>query len=208
MEIETNPSNIQKEKSWDKYDITRNNNQKQVIEQLQQEIKIYQEREKAFKLHMKLKDNQINTLKKEIEQIIKRDSELIVEKSSNKSSQEIIVDPLLKNEFNTIKNLIKDKQNEYLKKQDLFESLQTNQTLPSIKFLLERCRYFMKENNELYDYAEVGILENLKYENGLAKSQIDQLMIKIKEKEIINSQLESEVNDINQQVSILNPYAK
>jgi peptidoglycan hydrolase CwlO-like protein len=65
-----------------------------------------------------------------------------------------------------------------------------------------------KENTELYNYTQGGTLENLKYENGLEKSQIDQLMLKLKEKEIINSELEYELNEISETISNFNKKIK
>lgn len=66
----------------------------------------------------------------------------------------------------------------------------------------------IKENSELYNYTQGGTLENLKYENGLAKSQIDQLMIKLKEKELYNQELEYEVTEISEQISSINKKIK
>ena len=43
--------------------------------------------------------------------------------------------------------------------------------------MLIKCQEFHKENSELYDFTQGGTLENLKFENGLEKSQIDQLML-------------------------------
>ena len=57
---------------------------------------------------------------------------------------------------------------------------------------------------ELYNYTQTVTLENLKYENGLEKSQIDQLMIKLKEKDIINQEIEYELNEMSEDVQILN----
>ena len=54
---------------------------------------------------------------------------------------------------------------------------------------------------QLYEYIQTGVLENLKFENGLEKSQIDQLMLKIKEKELVNAEIEAEVNEFNNQVN-------
>lgn len=72
------------------------------------------------------------------------------------------------------------------------------------KKILQKCREFAKENNELYNYTQGGTLENLKYENGLGKSQIDQLMFKLKEKEMINNELEEEITEANDNLSFLN----
>jgi len=69
--------------------------------------------------------------------------------------------------------------------------------------MLIKCQEFHKENSELYDFTQGGTLENLKFENGLEKSQIDQLMLKLKEKESINNELENEHNEINETLFIL-----
>jgi hypothetical protein len=69
---------------------------------------------------------------------------------------------------------------------------------------VSKCRDLNKENTELYNYTQGGTLENLKYENGLEKSQIDQLMLKLKEKELINQEMEFELNEINENVNAVN----
>jgi len=56
---------------------------------------------------------------------------------------------------------------------------------------------------ELYNYSQGGTLENLKYENGLEKSQIDQLMLKLKEKEALNEELEVEIAEITETINLL-----
>ncbi len=76
------------------------------------------------------------------------------------------------------------------------------------KKLVSKCRDLIKENSELYNYTQGGTLENLKYENGLEKSQIDQLMLKLKEKEHFNSELEYEVNDISDNITAFNKRIK
>jgi len=67
-----------------------------------------------------------------------------------------------------------------------------------------KCQEFHKENDELYSFTQGGTIENLKFENGLEKSQIDQLMLKLKEKEIINNELENELYEVNETLSTLN----
>ena len=64
-------------KKWEKYDESRKNNQIKTIENLRDEIKEFEKREKAFKIHLKLKDNEIFKLKKEIKSLLKKDSEII-----------------------------------------------------------------------------------------------------------------------------------
>ncbi len=202
-------------KKWEKYDESRKNNQMKTIENLRDEIKEFEKREKAFKIHLKLKDNEIFKLKKEIKSLLKKDSEIIFDeeispetedkdKKENENKNNLYIDPLINSEFETIKKMIKEKDEILQEKLHEFEQIQTNQTNPNFKRLIDKCRALVKENNELYNYIQVGILENLKYENGLTKSQIDQLKLKLKEKEIVKSELEYETNQENEKVNMLN----
>jgi hypothetical protein len=202
-------------KKWEKYDESRKNNQIKTIENLRDEIKEFEKREKAFKIHLKLKDNEIFKLKKEIKSLLKKDSEIIFDeeispetedkdKKENENKNNLYIDPLINSEFETIKKMIKEKDEILQEKLHEFEQIQTNQTNRNFKRLIDKCRALVKENNELYNYIQVGILENLKYENGLTKSQIDQLKLKLKEKEIVKSELEYETNQENEEVNMLN----
>ena len=188
-----------KELKWDKYDFSRNNNQKKTIQSLRDEIKEYENREKAFKAHLKIKDNKIKTLTKEIEDILKRDNEIINE-NSKLENNDYYFDPSLKIYFDNIKNLILEKEekiNILYKQSDNLQQFQNNQNFKYI----QKCKELIKENNELYNYILIGTLENLKYENGLEKSQIDQLMLKLKEKEIVKKEMEYEAYQINEEVN-------
>lgn len=191
------------------YDISRMNNRKKTIQNLQNEIKQYEKRKKAFQIHLKMKDNQIKLLNKEIEDLLKRNNELIYEDDTinidedkkEENKKEIYVDPLMYNELVKMKNIIKDKKETLAEIEQNFETLQTTQSNQEFKQIVNKCREVVKENAQLYDYIQTGVLENLKFENGLEKSQIDQLMLKIKEKELINSEIEYEANEINNQVN-------
>jgi chromosome segregation ATPase len=188
-----------KELKWDKYDFSRNNNQKKTIQSLRDEIKEYENREKAFKAHLKIKDNKIKTLTKEIEDILKRDNEIINE-NSKLENNDYYFDPSLKIYFDNIKNLMLEKEekiNILYKQSDNLQQFQNNQNFKYI----QKCKELIKENNELYNYILIGTLENLKYENGLEKSQIDQLMLKLKEKEIVKKEMEYEAYQINEEVN-------
>jgi chromosome segregation ATPase len=188
-----------KELKWDKYDFSRNNNQKKTIQSLRDEIKEYENREKAFKAHLKIKDNKIKTLTKEIEDILKRDNEIINE-NSKLENNDYYFDPSLKIYFDNIKNLILEKEekiNILYKQSDNLQQFQNNQNFKYI----QKCKELIKENNELYNYILIGTLENLKYENGLEKSQIDQLMLKLKEKEIVKKEMEYEAYQVNEEVN-------
>jgi septal ring factor EnvC (AmiA/AmiB activator) len=57
---------------------------------------------------------------------------------------------------------------------------------------------------ELYNYTQGGTLENLKHENSLEKNQIEQLMLKLREKDSIQEDLENEVNEISETLTTLN----
>ena len=188
-----------KELKWEKYDFSRNNNQKKTIQSLREEIKEYENREKAFKAHLKIKDNKIKTLTKEIEDILKRDNEIINE-NSKLENNDYYFDPSLKIYFDNIKNLMLEKEekiNILYKQSDNLQQFQNNQNFKYI----QKCKELIKENNELYNYILIGTLENLKYENGLEKSQIDQLMLKLKEKEIVKKEMEYEAYQINEEVN-------
>ena len=188
-----------KELKWDKYDFSRNNNQKKTIQSLRDEIKEYENREKAFKAHLKIKDNKIKILNKEIEDILKRDNEIINE-NSKLENNDYYFDPSLKIYFENIKNLMLEKEekiNILYKQSDNLQQFQNNQNCKYI----QKCKELIKENNELYNYILIMILENLKYENGLEKSQIDQLMLKLKEKEIVKKEMEYEAYQVNEEVN-------
>jgi chromosome segregation ATPase len=188
-----------KELKWDKYDFSRNNNQKKTIQSLRDEIKEYENREKAFKAHLKIKDNKIKTLTKEIEDILKRDNEIINE-NSKLENNDYYFDPSLKIYFDNIKNLMLEKEekiNILYKQSDNLQQFQNNQNFKYI----QKCKELIKENNKLYNYILIGTLENLKYENGLEKSQIDQLMLKLKEKEIVKKEMEYEAYQVNEEVN-------
>ena len=179
-------------KKWDKYDEFRINNQRKTIGNLRDEIKEFEKREKAFKIHLKIKDNEIMKLKKEIKTLLKKDNEIIFDdeilldnkddKKENENKKFLYLDPLIDSEFKTMQKMIKEKDDILQEKSHEFEKFQTNLNNIQIKKVLPKYREYIKENNELYNYIQVGILENLKYENGLTKSQIDQLKLKLKEK--------------------------
>jgi hypothetical protein len=188
---------------WDKYDNDRMENQNKAIMELQNQVKEYQKRERAFLIHLHLKEKEIQILKKEIKDNSRKQNELLYE---NKS--EIMLDPLLINELRMLKNLIKDREEKLRAKDEELIALQTMQSNPQFKKLVAKCRELNKENTELYNYTQGGTLENLKYENGLEKSQIDQLMLKLKEKEIINQDLETDIFEMNENMTTLNKRIK
>lgn len=57
---------------------------------------------------------------------------------------------------------------------------------------------------EFYNYIQSGTLENLKYENGIKDTQIDQLMLKLKEKETIVLEQEKEISELSESLCLMN----
>ncbi len=107
---------------WQVYDNTRMENQHKTIIDLQNDIQEYQKRERAFLVHSHLKEKQISVLKKEIKELIKRQSNKNFE-----NRKEIYLDQLLINEFKQLKNILKEKEDKILAKDEELIALQTNQ---------------------------------------------------------------------------------
>ncbi len=106
---------------WVQYDKTRMENQSHTIIDLQSDINEYKKRDRAFLIHLHLKEKQTKILKKEIKDLIKKQSEALAEKN------ELTVDQLLLNEFKTLKALLKEKEDKIIAKDEELASLQTTQ---------------------------------------------------------------------------------
>lgn len=197
------PKAAEEEDRWIQYDKSRMESQNKNIKELQKEIAEFQNREKAFNLHLSLKDKQIISLKNEIKKFQKEISEKLLD-----NKPDIILDPLLMTEFKNLKNKIKEKEELIKIKEDELLNLQTSTSNTLFKKIVAKCKELLKENTELNNYTHEGTLESLKYENGLEKSQIDHLMIKLKEKELVTEELEAEVSEINEQIFLVNKRIK
>ena len=193
--------------------------QNQTASELLEELKIYEEREKAFKIHLKMKDIEIQKLEKEIKKLrgdinqsnmdenenedyssISND-EMKQEKENENEDKNIYLDPYYNEYLNEIINIIKYKNREYQDKNQKWEQLQANDNNNTLKQGYKRCRELVKENLELYNYFQAGILENLKFENGLEKNQIELLMIKLKALEQYKNELEYETKEANDKIN-------
>eukprot|EP00340_Litonotus_pictus_P006428 CAMPEP_0170521014 /NCGR_PEP_ID=MMETSP0209-20121228/6354_1 /TAXON_ID=665100 ORGANISM="Litonotus pictus, Strain P1" /NCGR_SAMPLE_ID=MMETSP0209 /ASSEMBLY_ACC=CAM_ASM_000301 /LENGTH=121 /DNA_ID=CAMNT_0010807655 /DNA_START=204 /DNA_END=566 /DNA_ORIENTATION=- len=108
------------------------------------------------------------------------------------------------NEFNRLKAMIKEKDEKILQKEEEISTMQPTQNNPQFKKLLSKSKDLYKENMEFYNYSQSGTLENLKYENGIKDSQIDQLMLKLKEKELIVNEQEQEINELSESLCTFN----
>ncbi len=106
---------------WQIYDNTRMENQNKAIIELQNEIKEYEKRERAFLVHTHLKDKQISMLKSEIKELTKRRSSKMFE-----NKKDVYLDQLLYNEFKTLKNVTKEQDEKIISKDEELIALQTN----------------------------------------------------------------------------------
>ena len=191
----------------------------QTADELLEELKIYEEREKAFKIHLKMKDIEIQKLEKEIKKLrgdINQSNmdeneneeyssisneEMKQEKENENEDKNIYLDPYYNEYLNELINIIKYKNREYQDKNQKWEQLQANDNNNTLKQGYKRCRELVKENLELYNYFQAGILENLKFENGLEKNQIELLMIKLKALEQYKNELEYETKEANDKIN-------
>ena len=190
----------------------------QKTNELLEQLKNYEEREKAFKIHLKMKDIEIQKLEKEIKKLrgdinqsnneenknedlsSLSNEEMKQEKENEKEDKNIYIDPYYNEYLNELINIIKYKNKEYQDKNQKWEQQQVNEGNNTVKQAYEKCRFFLKENLELYNYIQAGILENLKFENGLEKNQIELLMIKLKALGQYKMELEEENNEANDKI--------
>ena len=192
--------------------------QNQSMNELLEQLKIYEEREKAFQTHLKMKDIEIQNLEKEIKKLRgditqsnqeenegEDDSDISnedtkQEKGNKLEDKNIYVDPYYNEYINELIEVIKYKNKEYEDKNKKLEQMQSNEN-NSVKQLYQKCKEYVKENLEFYNYFQVGILENLKFENGLEKNQIELLMIKLKTLEQYKNELEFELGEANNKIN-------
>lgn len=191
-------SNIINVVNYNEYDENKAEIQSKTILELQNDIKEHQKKERAYIVKLHLKDKEIRHLENYRNDLLKKYNEKRLD-----HYYDIYLNPLMLNEFKALKNLIKEKDELLLAKDEELNSLQTGTNNPMFKKLVNKCKDLHKENMDLYNYTQGGTLENLRHENGLEKDQIDELMTKLKEKENIQNDLESEINELSEVGSIL-----
>ena len=192
--------------------------QNQSMNELLEQLKIYEEREKAFQTHLKMKDIEIQNLEKEIKKLRgditqsnpeenegEDDSDMSnedtkQEKGNKLEDKNIYVDPYYNEYINELIEVIKYKNKEYEDKNKQLEQMQLNEN-DTFKQGYKKCKDIVKENLEFYNYFQVGILENLKFENGLEKNQIELLMIKLKTLEQYKNELDYECKEENNKIN-------
>ena len=191
----------------------------QTTSELLEELKTYEEREKAFKIHLKMKDIEIQKLEKEIKKLrgdinqsnkeenenedlnSLSNDEMKQEKENETEDKNIYIDPYYNEYLNELLEIIKYKNKEYQDKNQKWEQLQANDSNNTVKQAYDKCKILVKENLELYNYVQAGILENLKFENGLEKNQIELLMIKLRALEQYKNELENETKETNEKIN-------
>ena len=192
--------------------------QNQSMNDLLNQLKTYEEREKAFQTHLKMKDIEIQKLEKEIKKLrgdisqlnqeendLEDDSDMSNEDMKQENGNQIedkniYVDPYINEYINELIEVIKYKNKEYEDKNKKLEQMQSNENSRD-KQAYQKCKDYVKENLEFYNYFQAGILENLKFENGLEKNQIELLMIKLKALEQYKNELEFECREANNKIN-------
>ncbi len=193
----------------------------QTTNELLEQLKTYEEREKAFKIHLKMKDIEMQKLEKEIKKLRgdinqsngeENENEDLSSISNQEAKQEkkyeneekeknIYIDPYYNSYLNELIDIIKYKNKDYEDKNKKWEQLQANDNNNTFKQAYKKCKQLLKENLELYNYFQAGIFENLKFENGLEKNQIELLMIKLKTLEQYKNELEYESKEANDKIN-------
>ena len=192
--------------------------QNQSINDLLEQLKSYEEREKAFQTHLKMKDIEIQNLEKEIKKLrgdtsqlnqeeneAEEDSDIsnedMKQENANKNQDiNIYVDPYFNEYINELIEVIKYKNKEYEDKNKQLEQMQLNEN-DTFKQGYKKCKDIVKENLEFYNMFQAGILEILKFENGLEKNQIELLIIKLKALEQYKNELEFECKEANNKIN-------
>ena len=192
--------------------------QNQSINDLLEQLKVYEEREKAFQTHLKMKDIEIQNLEKEIKKLrgdssqinpeeneAEEDSDLSNEdmKQENKNNTQdknIYIDPYYNEYLNELIEVIKYKNKEYEDKNKQLEQMESNEN-NIFKQTYKRIKDLIKENLEFYNFFQAVILEKLKFENWLEKNQIELLMIKLKALEQYKNELEFECKEDNSKIN-------
>jgi len=180
---------------YENYDFIRSENQNKLIKELKLEIDEFKRRERAFITHLHIKEKEIYYLESNLRQVNISLRE--------KSNSDYFIDHVTFNELNKLKNLIKERDERLLQKEEELGTYQLSNN-PNFKKLVIKCRDFHKENSDFSNFCQNGILENLKYENGIKETQIDQLMLKLKEKEAVISEQENELSELAETSCLLN----
>ena len=122
------------------------------------------------------------------------------ENANKNQDKNIYVDPYFNEYINELIEVIKYKNKEYEDKNKQLEQMQLSEN-DTFKQGYKKCKDIVKENLEFYNMFQAGILEILKFENGLEKNQIELLMIKLKALEQYKNELEFECKEANSKIN-------
>ena len=173
-------------------------NQKSIIE-LQNEINNFKKKERAYLVELQIKDEIIQKLTTFKNGLINQINESLINNSKSKNTD--YLDQRMLNEFKNLKNILKEKETMLLSREEELNSIQTNQ--PDFTKFIIKSKNLQNENLEFVNYIEGNILENLRNENTNEQSQINQLMIKLKESDENINDYENQIDEANETISFL-----
>ena len=173
-------------------------NQKSIIE-LQNEINNFKKKERAYLVELQIKDEIIQKLTTFKNGLINQINESLINNSKSKNTD--YLDQRMLNEFKNLKNILKEKETMLLSREEELNSLQTNQ--PNFTKFIIKSKNLQNENYEFVNYIQGNFLENLRTENTNEQSQINQLMIKLKESDENINDYENQIDEANETISLL-----
>ena len=173
-------------------------NQKSIIE-LQNEINNFKKKERAYLVELQIKDEIIKKLTNFKNGLIDQINESLINNSKSKNTD--YLDQRMLNEFKNLKNILKEKETMLLSREEELNSLQTNQ--PNFTKFIIKSKNLQNENYEFVNYIQGNFLENLRSENTNEQSQINQLMIKLKESDENINDYENQIDEANETISLL-----
>ena len=173
-------------------------NQKSIIE-LQNEINNFKKKERAYLVELQIKDEIIEKLTSFKNGLINQINESLINNSKSKNTD--YLDQRMLNEFKNLKNILKEKETMLLSREEELNSIQTNQ--PDFTKFIIKSKNLQNENYEFVNYIQGNFLENLRSENTNEQSQINQLMIKLKESDENINDYENQIDEANETISLL-----
>ena len=173
-------------------------NQKSIIE-LQNEINNFKKKERAYLVELQIKDEIIQKLTNFKNGLIDQINESLINNSKSKNTD--YLDQRMLNEFKNLKNILKEKETMLLSREEELNSLQSNQT--NFTKFMNKSKNLQNENYEFVNYIQGNFLENLRSENTNEQSQINQLMIKLKESDENINDYENQIDEANETISLL-----
>ena len=173
-------------------------NQKSIIE-LQNEINNFKKKERAYLVELQIKDEIIQKLTTFKNGLINQINESLINNSKSKNTD--YLDQRMLNEFKNLKNILKEKETMLLSREEELNSLPTNQ--PNFTKFIIKSKNLQNENYEFVNYIQGNFLENLRSENTNEQSQINQLMIKLKESDENINDYENQIDEANETISLL-----